>query len=128
MYKRIIGWLLMLAVFTGSFSTLFIYAGFKLNKDYIAANLCVNRFNPGLHCNGKCYFMRKIRQAEEHQKKQAGRSNSLRITVSFFQEAYRVKFLEPSLLEKHKICLTKFNYLYTSQYLDAIFRPPKSLV
>lgn len=127
MYKRIIGWLLMLAVITGSFFPLIAYTGFKLNEGYIAANICINRFNPGLHCNGKCYLMRKLRQAEEHQKKQAGRSSLLRVTVSFFQISSSISFLEPSTLEKHDFGFFMFNYLCTSRYLDAIFRPPKSL-
>lgn len=53
---------------TASFSQLAVYTGFQLNQPYIAASLCVNRNKPQLHCNGKCYLMRKLRQAEQKEK------------------------------------------------------------
>ena len=53
-----------------NFSRLFIYASFELNQEYIASTLCVNRDKPEINCNGKCYLSKKIKQAEEKEKKQ----------------------------------------------------------
>ena len=128
MLKRITIWLLIFAVFIANFSTAFVYLGFKLNQQYIAQHLCVNRYKPSIHCNGHCYFMQKIKQAEDNEKKQTAKNSSVRLEISFFQEPFRVSFLEPVLLENHKIRFSNFNYQYTSHYLDSIFRPPKSLV
>ena len=58
----------MVALLSSNFSSLFVFAGFELNHDYIATHLCINRDKPWLHCNGKCYFMRKIKQAQEKEK------------------------------------------------------------
>jgi hypothetical protein len=68
MVRRITGFLLIAALLSANFSALFVFAGFELNKDYIAAHLCVNRNKPWLHCNGKCYFMRKIKQEQQKEK------------------------------------------------------------
>ena len=68
MGRRFITYLLIFALISANFSRLFVYAGFELNRNYIAAKLCENRNKPWLHCNGKCYFMKKIKQAEEKEK------------------------------------------------------------
>jgi hypothetical protein len=128
MLKRITIWLLIFAIFIANFSAAFVYLGFKLNQQYIAQNLCVNRYKPSLHCNGHCYLMQKIKQAEDNETKQAAKSSSVRLEISFSQKPFHISFLEPVLLENDKIPFPNFKYRYTSHYLDSIFRPPKSLV
>ena len=70
MLKRITAIFLLVALISSGFSRFFIYAGFELNHKYIAENLCVNKNKPWMHCNGKCFFMRKIKEARENEKKQ----------------------------------------------------------
>ena len=82
MVRRFIAYLLMIALVSANFSRLFIYAGFELNRSYIASHLCENHDKPWLHCNGKCYFMKKIRQAEEKEKNDERQSQK-----NLFQEA-----------------------------------------
>ena len=82
MVRRFTGYLLIIVLLSANFSTLFLFAGFELNRDYVAANLCVNRNKPWLHCNGKCYFMRKIKQEQEKEKSQEHQSQK-----NFFQDA-----------------------------------------
>src|SRR5580692_4049046 len=82
MVRRVTGYLLIAALLSANFSTLFIFAGFELNRDYIATHLCINRDKPLLHCNGKCYFMRKIKQEQEKEKSQERQSQK-----NFFQDA-----------------------------------------
>jgi len=53
-----------------SLSRFFVYAGFEMNQKYIASALCENRNRPEMHCNGKCYLMKKLKQAEEKEKRQ----------------------------------------------------------
>jgi len=82
MVRPLIAYVLIVAVMSASFSRLFVYAGFELNRNYIATHLCENRDKPWLHCNGKCYFMKKIRQAEEKDK-----NNERQSQKNLFQEA-----------------------------------------
>jgi hypothetical protein len=68
MFKNILAYTLILTLFTANCAQLFVYAGFELNQKYIATELCVNRDKPQMHCNGKCYLMRKLKQAEQKEK------------------------------------------------------------
>lgn len=82
MGHRFVAYLLIVALIASNLSRLFIYAGFELNRNYIAGKLCENRNKPWMHCNGKCYFMKKIKQAEEKE-----RSDERQSQKNLFQEA-----------------------------------------
>lgn len=60
-----------------------------MNQKYIANNLCENRGKLWLHCNGKCYLMKKVTQAEEKEK-----SDERRTQKSLFQESFLVASAE----------------------------------
>lgn len=65
-------WILILILFSilmQSFSREGIYISFKINQDYIARVLCVNKNKPMLNCNGKCYLAKKLKQAEQREQK-----------------------------------------------------------
>ena len=40
---------------------------YKLNKDYIANFLCINKAKPKMHCDGKCYLKTKLKKASNEQ-------------------------------------------------------------
>ena len=42
---------------------------YHLNKTYIANQLCINKNNPSLHCNGHCYLSKQLKKAEEGERK-----------------------------------------------------------
>ena len=69
MFRQITAAFLILAVLSANFSRLFVYAGFELNKKYIATSLCINRDKPQLQCNGKCYLTKHLHQEDEKEKK-----------------------------------------------------------
>jgi len=128
MSKRFIAILLLTALISSTCSMFFVYAGFEMNRKYIAENLCINRDKPWLHCDGKCYFMNKIKQAEKNEKKQEAKDNLTKMEVSFFQESFRIAFTEPVILEAHKSTFPHYAYQYSSSYIEIIFRPPKQIV
>jgi hypothetical protein len=128
MPKRLTAIFLLAALISSNCSLFFVYAGFEMNHKYIAENLCINRDKPWLHCNGKCYFMRRIKQAEENEKKQEAKDNLSRLEVSFFQEPYRVTFIEPVILETNQNTFPRYTYQYHNAYIGTIFRPPKQVV
>ncbi|MGO1245514.1 MAG: hypothetical protein ACTJHT_08980 [Sphingobacterium sp.] len=53
---------LLLAVILQSTSSIWIYLGFQLNRDYIAGQLCINRFETIPICKGSCYLEEKIKE------------------------------------------------------------------
>lgn len=70
MIRRLVAFTLLLALLSSILSKLFVYAEFKSNQAFIAANLCENRDRPELNCQGKCYLMKKLKAAEDKEKKQ----------------------------------------------------------
>ena len=125
MFTRATAICLIVAILSANFSRLFVYAGFELNKQYIAAELCENINKPWLHCNGHCYFMKKVEQARENEKKQATRDNFTKTSLSFFTQPLSVIFLEPALLTPNKAVSTHYNLPYSSRYINTPFIPPR---
>ena len=60
--------ILILLLMTQTFSNWFVVLSFNLNRDYIAKNLCENRYRPKLNCNGNCVLMKRMKQQEEQEK------------------------------------------------------------
>jgi hypothetical protein len=57
--------LVFLGLLVQSFNKLFIVLDFRLNRSYIAQNLCENRSRPQMHCNGKCHMMKVMKQEQK---------------------------------------------------------------
>jgi hypothetical protein len=64
----------MLLMLAQTFSKWFVVIEYKLNKDFIAKNLCINKAKPKLHCNGKCQMMKKL--AEEEKQNSSNNTNN----------------------------------------------------
>ncbi|MBE8721891.1 hypothetical protein [Sphingobacterium pedocola] len=58
---------LLLAVTMQSTSSIWIYMGFQLNRDYIAGQLCINRFETIPVCNGSCYLEERIKSEKSNE-------------------------------------------------------------
>ncbi|HEY9533586.1 MAG TPA: hypothetical protein VIQ77_03590 [Mucilaginibacter sp.] len=106
MLKKLTAIVLLLALVSVNLSRYFIYAGFELNKKYIAANLCENRDKPWLHCDGHCYFMKKIKAAQDTEKSDTRQSQK-----NLFQEVF---------------FLATFDVIFHTQLLDTISTPYRS--
>ena len=64
--------ILMFLLITQIFSKYFVMLSFQLNRDYIAKNLCENRYRPQLHCKGNCVLMKKIKQEQKQEQNAPG--------------------------------------------------------
>lgn len=128
MKKRFLACLLLMVLISSCFSRLLIYAEFEANLDYISKTLCVNKNKPWMHCNGKCYLMKKVQQAEENEKKEAAKTHLNNLTTFFFQTAGTDIFQLPIAGYTFKISLPEYLCGYSGRYTDTIFRPPKKIV
>lgn len=90
--------LLIFVVFAMNFSSAFVWVGSKLNQDYITKTLCVNRFKPSLHCNGKCYFMRKIKEVEQKEKSAESQLQKYKFQEAIFNANNDLRFYSRVLL------------------------------
>lgn len=128
MFKKLVSILLLLALICSNFSRYFVFASFQINKQYIVEKLCENRKRPQLQCNGNCYLMKKLKQAEEREKKQAEKNELNNIEICLLQQAFDllsafhlidIKLSKPSSL---------YPFIYVGDYIDSIFRPPRTIV
>jgi hypothetical protein len=125
MAKRGLVILLILSLTLSEFQRIFVYAGFKINQGYIAKNFCINRSKPWMHCNGRCYFMRKLKAAEENEKKQTEKDNLNRLEVCFFQSVTEFNF-EQNYSEHAAIMgFLPYNSSYNDPYQRSLYRPPQ---
>ena len=125
MLKKCTIWLFLFAVLTANFSGLFVYAGFQLNQKYITTTLCENRDKPWLHCDGKCYLMKKVLEAEKNENNKTAKSNLSNLGTSFFQRIYTPSFRQTFTAAAYKRSFPNYTYLYSNHYINSIFRPPK---
>lgn len=65
--------ILIVLVFTQTFSKWLVVAEYNMNRNFIVKNLCVNKAKPKLHCNGKCQMMKRL--AEEEKQNSSNSSN-----------------------------------------------------
>jgi hypothetical protein len=121
MKQRLTAILLIISIISCSFSRFFIYAGFQVNKGYIASKLCENRNRPWLHCNGKCYLMKKIRQAEQKQDANDRQAQKNLIQEAFCEKHLRVRFYTHLLAE---ISIPNGHIILPTANAT-IFRPPQ---
>ncbi len=102
-----------------------ILIDFKINQDFIAEVLCINKEKPMSMCNGKCYLSEQLKKAKEQEEKQAPSGSKERSEIVYFYSASAHDFLT---LENYYVsnlnpaCVDQF---YTSSFAADIFRPPK---
>jgi hypothetical protein len=98
----------------------------SMNQEYIAENLCVNRFEPELMCSGRCY----VNELTEEAIGQQSQSNQTSATTIDWYES-----LSPFLLVRTHlpICSAKDTgiqlftdaRIYHFTYINAVFHPPR---
>jgi hypothetical protein len=91
MFRSITAIVLIFSVTLANFTKLFIYAGFELNHEYIVTELCENRDDPTIGCEGQCYLSKKLKQAEEKEKNQERESQKHHFQEAFLTEKVAVK-------------------------------------
>lgn len=119
--RRITILLLIVAVLSANFAQLFVFAGFSANQKYIATTLCENRARPWLHCDGKCYLMKKIKQAEEKEQSNERQTQKSMLQEVFFAAATTIKFHNQLL----QIIATPYHAGTTTAQPGVIFQPPR---
>lgn len=100
--------MLLLALLSSILSKLFVYAEFKSNQAYIAATLCENRDRPELNCQGKCYLMKKLKDAEDKEKKQENQAQKKASVDLFFLNETAAPALVITVPAKKKPSIQRF--------------------
>lgn len=123
--KKLTAILLASLIIIVPMSNVVIYLAFKINQSVIAEVLCINKNQPSLHCDGKCYLKEKL--AESNDKKNQSSpfkhmEDTMRIT--FFHHPLESLFLR-SREEKCRHCF-EYAGLSSTIYLNPFLHPPES--
>lgn len=121
MLNRYLAILLLVALVSSNCSRFFVYAGFEANQGYIAKVMCENKSRPWLHCNGRCYLMKKLKQAEEREKKQERQDQKSRYQEALPQAPYQLTFITPGIKVSYAQAITP-GIMHRS---FSIFQPPQ---
>ena len=106
-----------------STSNIWIVSSFYINRDYIAKELCINRFDKVPLCKGKCYLEKKISDNEKQEQKIPSVKEK-EIQLYFCPETPVFHcFIAP--IEISKSIAVKQNDNIESTFLYSIFHPPK---
>lgn len=111
----------MIALFAQSSSQLWILASFYYNRNYIAANLCINRFDKIAVCKGSCFLEKQLNENKQEQEKLPD-LKSKEITL-FSQGNYKLASVEDFPIPEH-IYPLYINPSIATQYLKSVFHPP----
>lgn len=68
--RTVILYIWLITTILPTFSQWGTIAYYKVNKEYITRVLCQNRDKPKLHCNGKCYLAKKLKEQQQKQDQQ----------------------------------------------------------
>jgi len=95
---------------------------YSLNQNYIAGNLCGNRFNPAMHCSGKCFLNKQLAGSNENQGSRDQKGTTRNVIIDFFQPIEKPSFNCSEIISANNKQY-KVERL-TGCYLDSIFHPP----
>lgn len=97
---------------------------FKINQKYIAEECCINRFSPGLGCQGSCYL-----RAHLMKNKEQGSSKNLILPISsadftiYFEDNFAEKILSCPPKRERKPFFGYHSPL-PGYFMPGLFRPP----
>jgi len=66
---------------------------YKINRDFIAKNLCINKVKKETSCNGKCQLMKRLAQEE----KQSNSTNTRHSKIKIQEQVFSDEINQPKL-------------------------------
>lgn len=102
-----------------------ILIDFKINQDFIAKVLCINKDEPITTCNGKCYLSKQLKKAEEQEKKQAPTDKEERLEIVFYYVKSALDFIAFPNCSSSKHNSLYGNEFYHFSLIADIYHPPE---
>ncbi len=119
--KYLISVILVCSIFSFQFSELLVLVSFKINQDYIAKNLCVEKDVEGSTCKGCCQLKNKMNEQEEQKKELPPQQNEKQNIDFCVQTAELTCGLYPNSENLRFKFLSKYSFLKALK----VFHPPK---
>jgi hypothetical protein len=121
MRKSISIYILILLVFQNT-SSLWVIGAFYINQDYIAKNVCINRFDAVPICKGQCYLTKELKTTEKQDQKIP--TVTYKEIQLFCEYEMIFSFSKPVLFSKRIYPVLKKDQL-KSAFIFSIYHPPR---
>jgi hypothetical protein len=122
MFRKILAFILLLALTAQCLGTLGVLTWFGVNRSYIANILCENKDKPEMHCNGQCVLMKKLKKLDDSRKSDREVHISKTEVIMAVPGMLVLSEPEPTILfDAFRPYCSQYNYLYTQN----LFLPPK---
>lgn len=114
--------LLALLIMLNTLAMPLIYLDFKLNQDFIAKVLCINRDKPITTCNGQCYLNRQLKKQQEKEKTPQHQTTKKQTYETFCLVLFDFRGLTFADIS---VQFPDYQLSFTSPYLSSFFHPPQ---
>ena len=122
--KRYIAILMTFMILAGTFKDVASFLSFKVNQDYIAEVLCINKDIPESSCHGKCMLIKNIQENHEPNEKSPAplieKTQNLIFLIPFQKDAFN----HGILLHIQKPPFASRQMIESNYHFD-IFHPPQ---
>jgi hypothetical protein len=122
--KLILSVIIAFSVLSFQFSEGLIFLSFKLNQDYIAKNLCVEKDVAGSTCKGCCQLKKKLNEQQEQKKELPplpDNKQNFNLVAEFLRCALHT-------IESKKQIQIEYINLYKFSINNNVFNPPKMIL
>lgn len=123
---RILGFIFIIALLWKDIAAFSWNIWFYKNQVELAAKYCVNKKKPMLHCNGKCYLAKQLKQLEQEEESTPVPKMPLNLKEQIWTVSeMNVAYFEMIAIETQVKSAT-FHYLSypLRTYASSIFHPP----
>ena len=101
-----------------------IWLDFKINQDFIAKTLCINKDKPETKCNGKCHLKKQLKKEEAKEPTQLPSTKREVVEMIGVENTFSLRI--DILLNNHPANRYDEN-LYSFMFMNDVWHPPKYL-
>jgi len=105
-----------------------IVIDFKINQDFIAEMLCINREKPMTMCKGTCYLTDQLNKAEEQEGQRAPASKKERVELIYCYSESIIDSLSIPDIYTGELNPVSVDTWYPSAFVHDIFHPPQFIL
>ncbi|PZP52113.1 MAG: hypothetical protein DI598_01480 [Pseudopedobacter saltans] len=109
-----------------SFSKNIVILHFYVERDAIAEKYCINKYKPGLHCNGHCFLVKQLKKEQQKETKDMGDQMS---KVEVVSSTNYFPVFNPNIVTTilNSIHYSYYDCKYTKDITLLVFKPPRTL-
>lgn len=123
--KKIFIYIVLASFIIQSCSQLVVLTSFYINRDYIAENFCINRFDAITLCEGQCFLDKELKQNEQKQEKHYP-DFKLNEIMLFKTTFISFVFSEIAIFQK-KTFLPNYGSFLSDDFVFLVFHPPRKV-